>query len=168
MRSPSRHLVSCRVPSRTQHSWLCKVGLCQPDQATCTMGMSMRFRLDIQEFVWRRCARVGRYSSLIFLEVTLAEAIHGFILWDKHYIILKPPTDPTSRLTSLQPSQRAPSMSQPSLRAASKHSSSPSSIGLALNTPASPLSPGSPPPPPAKKQKHHPRKQAYVKEPPKK
>ena len=72
---------------------------------------------------------------------TLVEVIHCYILWDKCYIILKP-TKEASRLVS---PERAPSMSPPSLRAASEHSLSPSSPRQP-STPASPPSPGSSPP----------------------
>ena len=80
-------------------------------------------------------------------ERTLAEAIHGYILWDKRYIVLKS-DDQTPRPASQQNSPRA-----------------------ALSRQGSPAhSPWSPPPPPAKKQKQPPAKKvaAPAKEPPKK
>ena len=57
----------------------------QPNQATCTTGS--KFRLDTQELAWSRCARVDIPGG--DGERTLAEAIHGYILWDKRYIVLK-------------------------------------------------------------------------------
>jgi hypothetical protein len=95
-------------------------------------------------------------------EMTLAEAIHGWILWEKCNIILKP-IDQASRPASPQPPPRAPSMSLSSPPAAPQHCPSPSSPGQ----PTSPAS--SPPPlPAAKKQKLPSKTQLVSKEPPKK
>jgi hypothetical protein len=97
-------------------------------------------------------------------EKILAESIHGFILWDKWYIILKT-SDQASRPVS---PARAPTMSpQSSPPAAPQYSPSPSSPRQPP-APASPASPTSPPPSQAKKQKQPPKKYAPVKEPPKK
>jgi hypothetical protein len=60
-------------------------------------------------------------------ETTLADATHGYILWDRRYIILKP-TDQGSRLASLQPAPGSPPP-PPSSRAAPEHSPSPLSPG---------------------------------------
>ena len=98
-------------------------------------------------------------------ERTLAEAIHGYILWDKRYIVLKS-DDQTPRPASQHTSPR-PASPQNSPRAALSrqespaHSPSPSSHAP-MNTQASPSPPWSPPPPPAKKVA------APAKEPPKK
>ena len=97
--------------------------------------------------------------------MTLAEAIHGYILWDKHYIVLNS-DDRTPRPASQHASPR-PSSPQNSPRTALSqqgspaHSPSPSSHAP-MNTQASPSPPWSPPPPPAKKVA------APAKEPPKK
>ena len=53
-------------------------------------------------------------------ETTLGDAIHGYIPWDKRYIILKP-TDQGSRLASPQPDRRSPPP-PPSPGAAPEHS----------------------------------------------
>ena len=106
-------------------------------------------------------------------ERTLAEAIHGYILWDKRYIVLKS-DDQTPRPASQHASPR-PASPQNSPRAALSrqgspaHSPSPSSHAP-MNTQASPSPPWSPPPPPAKKQKRPPAKKvaAPAREPPKK
>jgi hypothetical protein len=45
-------------------------------------------------------------------EMTLAQAIHGWILWEKRNILLKP-TDQASSAASLQPPPRARSTSPP-------------------------------------------------------
>jgi len=87
-------------------------------------------------------------------ENTLAQAVHGYILWEKRNIIIKA-ADQSSRPSSPQPPR-----SPPSPAAAPQHSPSPSSQGQ----PASP----SPSPPLAKKQKQMPKKQAPPKEAPKK
>jgi hypothetical protein len=113
-------------------------------------------------------------------ETTLAQAIHGWILWEKRNILLKS-TDQASRLASPQPPPRACSMSPPSPLRAPQHSPSrapimsPRSPASSPGQQASPLpppprqqSPPSPPPPPAKQQKQPPRKQSSIKEPPKK
>ena len=84
-------------------------------------------------------------------ETTLADAVHGYILWDKRYIILKP-TDQGSRPASPQHARRSPPP-PPSLRPAPKHSHACSSPRQPSTTPAEPPSPGSPPPPPPKKRK---------------
>ena len=99
-------------------------------------------------------------------KTTLAKTIHGYILWEKCYILLRS-TNRASRLASPQPSpSRAPSMIWTSLPAAPQHCPSPSS-SRQLSTP-SPASPVSPPLPPAKKQKQAPKKQSSVEEPLKK
>jgi len=85
-------------------------------------------------------------------ETTLADVVHGYILWDKRYIILKP-TDQGSRPASPQPDRRSP---PPPLSpgAAPEHSATePPSPRQSLTTPAEPPSPGSPPPSPPKKRK---------------
>jgi len=53
-------------------------------------------------------------------ETILADDVHGYILWDKQYIILKP-TDQGSRPTSPQPDRRSPPP-PPSPGAAPEHS----------------------------------------------
>ena len=105
-------------------------------------------------------------------ERTLAEAIYGYILWDKRYIILK--SDDRTRPASQHASPRPSSPQNPPRAALSQqgspaHSPSPSSHAP-KNTQASPSPPWSPPPPPAKKQKQPPAQKviAPAKEPPKK
>src|SRR6185503_6348318 len=104
-------------------------------------------------------------------ERPLAKAIHGYILWDKRYIILKS-DDQTPRPASQHASPR-PASPQNSPRAALSrqgslaHSPSPSSHAP-MNTQASPSPPWSPPLQLAKKQKQPPAKKvvAPAKEPP--
>ena len=85
-------------------------------------------------------------------ETTLADAVHGYILWDKRYIILKP-TDQGSRPASSQHARRSPPP-PPSPEPAPEHSAAePPSPRQSLTTPAELPSPGSPPPPPPKKRK---------------
>ena len=85
-------------------------------------------------------------------ETTLVDAVHGYILWDKRYIILKP-TDQGSRPALPQAVRRSPPP-PPSARAAPEHSATePPSPRQPLSTPAEPPSPGSPPPSPPKKRK---------------
>jgi len=85
-------------------------------------------------------------------ETTLADAIHGYILWDKRYIIVKP-TDQGSRPALPQPDRRSPPP-PPSAGPAPEHSAAElPSPRQPSTTPAEPPSPGSPPPPPPKKRK---------------
>ena len=84
-------------------------------------------------------------------ETTLADAVYGYILWDKRYIVLKP-TDQGSRPTSPQHDRRSPPP-PPSPGPAPEHSPSSSSPRQPLTTPAEPPSPSSPPLSPPKKQK---------------
>jgi len=84
-------------------------------------------------------------------ETTLADAVYGYILWDKRYIILKP-IDQGSRPASPQPAHRSPPP-PPSLGPAPEHSHACSSPRQPSTTPAEPPAPGSPPPPPPKKRK---------------
>ena len=106
-------------------------------------------------------------------ERTLAEAIHGYILWDKRYIVLKS-DDRTPRPASQHASPRPSSPQNPPRATLSQqdsptHSPSPSSHAP-MNTQTSPSPPWSPLPPPAKKQKQPPAKKvaAPAKEPLKK
>ena len=85
-------------------------------------------------------------------ETTLADVVHGYILWDKRYIILNP-TNPGSRPAMLQHARHSPPP-PPSPEPTPEHSAAePPSPRQPLTTPAKPPSPGSPPPPPPKKRK---------------
>ena len=85
-------------------------------------------------------------------EIALGDAVQGYILWDKRYIILKP-TDQGSRLASPQHARRSPPP-PPSPGPASEHSAAePPSPRQPLTTPAELPSLGSPPPSPQKKRK---------------
>ena len=84
-------------------------------------------------------------------ETTLADVIHGYILWNKRYIFLKP-TNQGSRPASPQPVCRSPPP-PPSPGTTPEHSHACSSPRHPSTTPTEPPSPGSPPPPPPKKRK---------------
>ena len=91
-------------------------------------------------------------------ETTLADATHGYILWNKRYIMLKP-TDQGSRPASSQRPTPGSPPPPPSPRPAPEHSPSSLSPGQPLTIPASSPSPGSPPlPPPKKPEKKEPEK----------
>ena len=83
-------------------------------------------------------------------ETTLADVVHGYILWDKRYIILNP-TDQESRPASPQHARRSPPPPQSPEPAPEHSAAKPPSPRQPLTTPAEPPSLGSPPPSPPKK-----------------
>jgi hypothetical protein len=103
-------------------------------------------------------------------EMTLAEAIHGWILWEKHHIILKPAEQTSKASISTISSKGTQHESTISGSCTTKFSfkgpsMSPMSPASSLGQPSSPPSSH---PSLAKKQKQPSKKQSSVKEPPKK